>query len=76
MAVTAGKKKKLFQIATELNLAMETIKEFLEKKGIAVTNPNMRINEDVYDLILKRFSFEKKEADKIQNSQAARRTHS
>lgn len=65
MAVTAGKKKKLFQIATELNLAMETIKEFLEKKGIAVTNPNMRINEDVYDLILKRFSFEKKEADKI-----------
>jgi translation initiation factor IF-2 len=65
MAVTTGKKKKLFQVATELNLAMETIREFLEKKGIAVTNPNMRINEEVYDLILKRFSFEKKEADKI-----------
>ncbi len=65
MAVTAKKRKKLFHIAKELNLAIETIKEFLEKKGIAVTNPNMRVSEDIYELILQRFSHEKKVADKI-----------
>lgn len=65
MAVTAKTKRKLFQIAKELNLAIETIKEFLEKKGIAVTNPNMRVEQDIYDQILKRFQHEKKEADKI-----------
>jgi len=63
--MAVGGRKKIFQIAKELNLATETIKEFLEKKGINVTNPNMRISEEEYDLILKRFSFEKKEADKI-----------
>lgn len=66
MAVTAKKGKKLFQIAKELNLATETIKEFLEKKGVKVGNPNLRISAEVYDLILERFSFEKKEAEKIQ----------
>ncbi|MCB0258555.1 MAG: translation initiation factor IF-2 [Calditrichae bacterium] len=67
MAVTAKtkSKRKLFQIAKELNLAIETIKEFLEKKGIEVTNPNMRVEQDIYDQILKRFQHEKKEADKI-----------
>lgn len=63
--MAVGGRKKIFQIAKELNLATETIKEFLEKKGINVTNPNMRIAEEEYELILKRFSFEKKEAEKI-----------
>ena len=58
-------KKKLFQVAKELNLGKETIKEFLEKKGIEVTGLNMRLEEDVYELVLSRFSREKKEADKI-----------
>lgn len=73
MSEASGKKKKLFQVAKELNLAVETIKDFLEKKGVAVTNPNVRIDEETYDLILKRFSFEKKEADKIQKRREVRR---
>ncbi len=73
MSEASGKKKKLFQVAKELNLAVETIKDFLEKKGVAVTNPNVRIDEETYDLILKRFSFEKKEADKIQKRREERR---
>ncbi len=65
MVVTAKKRKKMFQIAKELNLATETIKEFLEKKGVSVNNPNMRISDEIYDMILERFSAEKKVADKI-----------
>ncbi len=66
------KRKKLFQVAKELNLATETIKEFLQKKGVPVTGHNMRLEEDVYDLILERFSFEKKVAEKIHNRRRKR----
>ena len=66
MAEAVNKRKKLFQVAKELNLASETIREFLEKKGVAIKNPNMRIPQDVYEMILERFSYEKKEAEKIQ----------
>ena len=65
MAVTDRKKRKLFHLAKELNLASETIKEFLEKKGHTIKNPNMVIPEDIYEEILKRFSQEKKEAEKV-----------
>ena len=65
MAVTAKKRKKLFQIAKELNLATETISEFLEKQGVKVKTPNMRVEQEDYEAILKRFSHEKKAAEKI-----------
>jgi len=65
MAVEAKKKKKLFQVAKELNLGKETIKDFLEKKGIKVVGLNMRIDDKIYDLILDRFSKEKKAAEAI-----------
>ena len=66
MAVTERKKRKLFQIAKELNLASQTIQEFLEKKGHSVQNPNMVVPEDIYDEILSRFSHEKIEAEKVE----------
>jgi len=65
MAVTERKKRKLFQVAKDLNLASQTIKEFLEKKGFAIKNPNMVIPEEIYEEIFKRFSHEKQEADKV-----------
>ncbi|RMF56509.1 MAG: translation initiation factor IF-2 [Calditrichaeota bacterium] len=65
-------KKKLFQVAKELNLSTETIKEFLEKKGIAVRNHNMRLTEDVYQMVLERFSYEKKVAEKIEKRRKER----
>lgn len=72
MAEAVNKRKKLFQVAKELNLASETIREFLEKKGVAIKNPNMRIPQDVYEMILERFSYEKKEAEKIQKRREER----
>lgn len=72
MAVTERKKRKLFHIAKELNLASQTIKEFLEKKGYSIKNPNMVIPEDMYDEILKRFSHEKKEAEKVEKRRKER----
>lgn len=72
MAVTERKKRKLFQIAKELNLASQTIREFLEKKGHSVKNPNMVVPEDIYDEILSRFSHEKKEAEKVEKRRQER----
>ncbi len=66
MAVTTKKKRKLFQVAKELNLSSGTIKEFLEKKGYSVKGLNMIITDDVYDEILQRFAHEKKAAEKLQ----------
>ena len=72
MPATERKKRKLFQIAKELNLASQTIREFLEKKGHTIKNPNMPIPEDIYDEILKRFSHEKKEAEKVEKRRKER----
>ena len=72
MPVAERKKRKLFQIAKELNLASQTIREFLEKKGHPIKNPNMPIPEDIYDEILKRFSHEKKEAEKVEKRRKER----
>ncbi len=65
MAVSVKKKRKLFQVAKELNLGSHTIKEFLEKKGHPVRNPNMVISDELYGEILQRFSHEKMAADKV-----------
>ncbi len=64
MAVST-KKRKLFQVAKELNLASSTIKEFLQKKGYEVRGPNTPITDEVYEEILVRFAHEKKVADKL-----------
>ncbi len=64
MAVTA-KKRKLFQVAKELNLSSGTITEFLQKKGHEVRGPNTPISDEVYEEILQRFAHEKKIAEKL-----------
>jgi len=56
---------KLFKVAKELNLSHQTIIEFLEKKGFAVSGLNTPITEEMHDEILKRFAQEKVKADKI-----------
>lgn len=73
MAVSESKKRKLFHIAKELNISSHTIREFLEKKGFSVRNPNMVIPEEMYSEILKRFSHEKKEAEKVEKRRLARK---
>ena len=79
MAVTA-KKRKLFQVAKELNLSSGTITEFLQKKGHEVRGPNTPISDEVYEEILQRFAHEKKIAEKLhkrrmQKAQEEARAH-
>jgi translation initiation factor IF-2 len=52
----SNKQKRLSKIAREFNLGISTIVEFLEKKGIEVdTNPNSKVPDESYELLLKEF---------------------
>ena len=64
MAVTV-KKYKLFKVCKELNVGMDTVRPFLEKKGLKISGPNTPIPEDVYQDILQNFSREKEMADQL-----------
>jgi len=71
MAVTV-KKYKLFKVCKELNVGMDTIRPFLDKKGLKISGPNTPIPEDVYQEILENFSREKEIADQLHQ----RKSHS
>ncbi len=64
MAV-AVKKYKLFKICKELNVGMDTIRPFLEEKGVKISGPNTSITEEIYEEILENFSREKEIAEKL-----------
>jgi len=50
------KQQRLSKIAKEFNLGISTIVEFLEKKGIeADSNPNSKVPNESYELLLKEF---------------------
>ena len=52
---------RLKKVATELNVGIHTIVEFLAKKGYLIeTNPNTRINKSQYELLLKTFQKKRK----------------
>lgn len=65
----AVKGKRLKAIATELNVGVNTIVEFLHKKGYKIaSNPNSKVPGEYYELLLKEFSSEKdmkKESEKL-----------
>ena len=51
---------KISKVAKDLNVALPTVIEFLRKKGISIEdNPNARIEDDVYDLLVKEFKSDK-----------------
>ncbi len=64
-----NKNIRLIKAAKEFNIGMTTIVEFLLKKGHSVeNNPNTKISDTMYDLLLKEFQSEKnvkEEAKKI-----------
>jgi translation initiation factor IF-2 len=64
MAV-AVKKYKLFKVCKELNVGMDTIRPFLEDKGIKLSGPNTPLTEEIYLEILENFSREKEIADQL-----------
>ncbi|MDE7024366.1 MAG: translation initiation factor IF-2 [Paramuribaculum sp.] len=60
-------KTKISKVAKDINVALPTVVEFLRKKGITVEdNPNARIDDDVYDLLVKEYA-----PDKAVKNQAA-----
>jgi len=66
MAETAEKKKKIYKVATELNLSHETLVEFLRKKGHEVKSHMSTLDDDMMRDILAHFKREKDVAEKHQ----------
>jgi translation initiation factor IF-2 len=66
----ASKVKRLSKIARDFNVGINTIVEFLHKKGIEVdTNPNSKVPADVYAMLLKEYSTDirvKEESEKLE----------
>lgn len=53
----AGKIQRLSRVASELNVSLSTIVDFLGSKGFVIeNNPNTKIEEDQYDILLKQFA--------------------
>jgi translation initiation factor IF-2 len=64
MPETAEKKKKIYKVATELNLASETLIEFLARKGYAVKSHMSNVDEEMLHEILVHFKKEKDVAER------------
>ena len=62
------KTSRLSKVARELNVGITTIVEFLNSKGIKIeSNPNTKIQDSVYNVLLSEFQSEKKEKEKSRN---------
>lgn len=73
MAETTEKKKKLYKLATELNLSHETLIEFLRKKGHEVKSHMSTVDDDMMRDILVQFKKDKDVAEKHQRKVAEMR---
>lgn len=59
--------RRLQKIARELNVGIATIAEFLSKKGKPIdTNPNNKVSDEIYELLLSEFQTEKSVKEKSQ----------
>ncbi|MDD2563399.1 MAG: translation initiation factor IF-2 [Salinivirgaceae bacterium] len=69
-----GKKSRLREVAKDFNVGINTIVEFLEKKGIHIdNNPNSRIEGDAYKILFKEYATDihlKKESEKLNLNKA------
>lgn len=58
--MTSKKTLRLKQAAVEFNIGMQTLVDFLKQKGISIsTDPNLKLSEDMYDLVYAEFQSEK-----------------
>src|SRR3990172_8837085 len=62
----AGKKIKIYKLATELNLSSDTIIEFLKKKGFDVKGHMSVATDDMMKAIMSHFKKEKDVAERHQ----------
>ena len=63
-------KKRIFQIAKELNISHKDIIEYLQEEGIKVGSLNAPIEFEVYEKILNEFSKEKQQIERFRKEQA------
>lgn len=62
------KTSRLSKVARELNVGITTIVEFLNSKGIKIeSNPNTKIEDNAYQILLSEFQSEKKDKEKSRN---------
>ncbi|MBX7203157.1 MAG: translation initiation factor IF-2 [Bacteroidia bacterium] len=54
---------RISKAATELNVGVQTIIDFLTEKGVADVNRNSKISDDMYELLLKQYGTEKNEKE-------------
>jgi len=53
----AGKVQRLGKVASELNVGVSTLVEFLQSKGIAIDpNPNSKLEGDHFEMLQKQFA--------------------
>ena len=67
------KKKRIFQIAKELNISHLEIIKFLENKGQTVQSHMSPVNSEMYDDILMEFSKDKEQSDRYRKEQARKK---
>ena len=69
--------KRLSKVARELNVGISTIVDFLNQQGNEVSsNPNTKIDENLYILLLQEFQsekFQKEKADQVRIEQSERK---
>lgn len=63
------KEKRLIKIASEFNVGIATIVEFLQKKGFKIpSNPNAKVSDECYEILQREYSSQlsvKKESEKL-----------
>ncbi|MBP7496493.1 MAG: translation initiation factor IF-2 [Bacteroidales bacterium] len=66
--MSEGKSQRITKIAQEFNISVDTIVNFLSKKGITIEkNPNAKISPDQYEILAKEFLSEKKNKEASQS---------
>ena len=66
---------KISKVAKDFNVALPTVIEFLRKKGITIEdNPNARIEDDVYDILVKEYQPDRLQKTKSDSLSSDRQT--
>ena len=63
-------KKRIFQVAKDLNISHLEILKFLKGKGIEVATVNSPLEDDVYETILAEFNKERLEIERLRKERA------
>jgi hypothetical protein len=66
MTEKTDKKKKIYQLAKELNLSSDTLTAFLAKKGFEVRSVMSIVTDEMSTLIMSHFKKDKETAEKHQ----------